>query len=73
MLAGLIDDRRGQKLRQVELTHGEAIEPRYLATCEARQLSSVAIPQPDVHAIRPAPAEQKNRHVRQAYNAKAKI
>jgi hypothetical protein len=64
VLARLVNERGREQFRWVQLAHREAIEPGHLIAGQARQLSSAAVPQPDIHAVRTAFAEEKNSHER---------
>jgi hypothetical protein len=62
MLARLVYDRRNEELCRVQFTYREPVEPRFVAAGEAVQLRPPNVPEFDVHAVRPALAEQQDAH-----------
>ena len=67
MLPSLIDDRRRQQFRRVELTDREPIKPRLLPAGVALELRTSDVPELDVDAIGAALAEKENSHEKAVY------
>jgi hypothetical protein len=62
VLSRLINDRRRQQFRRVELADGESFEPRFLPAREALQLRSPHVPELDIDPVRATLAEEDDRH-----------
>jgi hypothetical protein len=63
MLPGLVNHRRSQQLRCIEVAKREPLEPCLLPTRQALELRPPNIPQLDVHTIGTALAEQEYGHL----------
>src|SRR4051812_10909129 len=62
VLSRLINDRRRQQFRRVELADGESFEPCLLPARKALQLRSPDVPELDVDPVRATLAEEDDRH-----------
>lgn len=62
MLTCLINQRRSEQFRRIELAHGEPVEPGLAPAGVAVQARPAAIPLPDINTVRPALAEEDHGH-----------
>lgn len=51
MLAGLIDERRGEQFRRIKFAHGEPVKPGFAFAGVAVQPRPAAVPLPDINAV----------------------
>lgn len=51
MLAGLIDERRGEQFCWIKFAHGEPIKPGFAFARVAVQPRPAAVPLPDINAV----------------------
>lgn len=60
MLPRLVDERRSKEVRRIEVAHGEAVEPTFLAAAPALDPNAYAIPVTELDSVGTALTKQEN-------------